>query len=242
MNIESSFSKSKVLLKMPAVIVAVCSILWFDALSQGTQTFESQENEDKARQEKNEKIVAKMKDLPDPKPIEPEPSRNTGEEMPQYILARAAVFSMRDRDTGPFLLEQDPNAKPVEKRVTKRRVTRRAALPPTPLAEVVKLIRVTTIMPSEKKFLVGIRSFSESDEFPIEYQGKTIQVKVVSVTARKIVFRDLGKGEEATLETEMLPPGMVAGGDSLKPPGMVSPDLTLPLQLGSGDRLVNPNN
>lgn len=191
---------------------------------------------------KNEAILAKMKDLPEPSPVVPNPSRYAGEDLEQYIIKRAAVFSMRNREMDPFLLGQDPNAKPIEKKIATNTLGRGAALPPTPLAEIINLIRVTTIMPRERKFLVGVREFKESDEFPLEYQGKTMRVKVVKVTARKIVFRDLAKGEEAVLETRILPPGMVAGDDKLQPPGMISPDSNQPLQIGLGEGLVNPNN
>lgn len=173
-------------------------------------------------------------EAPAPEPVDATPSRYAGEDIASYTLARKAVFSMNDRETDPFGLHQDPNVKPIVKKAPSQLpIRRQAALPPTPLEDIVKLIRVTTIMPSEKKFLVGIREFSESDEFPLIFQGKKMQMKVIEVSAAKIVFRNLENGESATLSTGMLPPGMVAGAESIRPAGLVSPVDQLPLNLGS---------
>lgn len=168
-------------------------------------------------------------------PVDDTPSRFAGRDLETYTASRAATFSMRNRVTDPFGLNQDPDVKPVVKKATPTSPARRqAALPPTPLSDIVGLIRVTTIIPGEKKFLVGMRSFSESDEFTLIFQGKKMNMKVVEVSARSILFRNLENGETATVQTKMLPPGMIAGGDKLQPPGMVSPLEDIPLELGSG--------
>lgn len=168
-------------------------------------------------------------------PVDDTPSRFAGRDLAGYTASRAAVFSMRNRVTDPFGLHQDPDVKPVVKMATPTSPTRRqAALPPTPLSEIVKLIRVTTIMPGERKFLVGMRSFSESDEFSLIFQGKKMNMKVVKVSAANILFRNLENGETASLQTKILPPGMVAGSDEIRPPGMVSPLDDVPLELGTG--------
>ncbi|MFK7851105.1 MAG: hypothetical protein AB8D78_09020 [Akkermansiaceae bacterium] len=224
-----------------SLIVAVGFTLFGQVSAQSGDFYDSEDS--KEAREKNQAAVKKMLDLPDPKPIEPDPSRFTGKKIEPYVLERAAVFSMRNRAEDPFMLTQDTTVKPQEKKIAPRKPrNRRAALPPTPLAEIVSLIRVTTIMPSEKKFLVGMRSFKESDEFSLKYKGKTMQMKVMEVTARKIIFQDLAKKESATLEMKMLPPGMIAGGDKIQPPGLVSQDSTLPLLLGGGDTTFIPNN
>lgn len=182
------------------------------------------------------------KNVPAPKPVDELPSRFAGKDIGAYALARAAVFSMSQRETDPFGLNQDPSVKPVVKRVSNQLPQKRlAALPPTPLADIVRLIRVTTIMPREKKFLVGVREFSEFDEFPLVYQSKRIRMKITEVSATRIVFTNLDNGETATLETGMLPPGMVVGKEALQPAGMVSPVDDLPLDLGSPNAEL-PNN
>lgn len=200
------------------------------AMSQSADIFKKKmptnETEENASSEKNP--------VP-PEPVDNLPSRFAGSDLEPYVAARAAIFSMRNRATDPFGLFQDPNIKPVIRQIAAGLPSKRkAALPPTPLADIVKLIRVTTVMPGEKKFLVGVRSFEEGDEFPLSFQGKIIEIKVIEVTPNRILFRDLEKGEEAALETEMLPPGMlIAGSKAMTPPGMVSPVENVPLQLES---------
>ncbi|MBC7979086.1 MAG: hypothetical protein H7Y36_00815 [Armatimonadetes bacterium] len=205
--------------------------------SQSADIFEPENASSKHGDEKKQE-----KDEPEPGPVNSEPSRFAGQDIDPYIAARAAVFSMRDRDTDPFGLSQDPDAKPVvRKLVSNMPGKRQAALPPVPLAEIVKLIHVTTVMPSEKKFLVGTRAFSKSDEFPLIFQGKTLRMKVIEVSSKRIGFRNLDTGETAAIEMGMLPPGMMAGDDQLRPPGMVTPLENMPLTLESG-QAINPNN
>lgn len=171
---------------------------------------------------------------PEPDPVDSRPSRSAGADIVPYTASRNAVFAMRNRPTDPFGLSQDPNARPIPKKIVPGLpVRRQTALPPTPLAEIVKLIRVTTIMPGEKKFLVGVRSFAESDEFSLMFSGKRMRMKIVEVSARSIMFRNLDNGETAALQTGMLPPGMVPGGDRMQPPGLVSSLENAPLELDS---------
>jgi len=164
--------------------------------------------------------------------VELKPSRFAGELVEAYTLARAAAFAMAGRTTDPFGLLQDPSVKPPN-RTPEGSIIRRETLPPVPLEEIIKLIRVTTIMPAEKKFLVGTRVFRESDEFPISFQGKRMRMKVVQVSSSKIVFKNLQNGETAILSTGILPPGMVPGNEAIQPAGLVSPAEDLPLDLDS---------
>ncbi len=142
---------------------------------------------------------------------------------------------MKTRATDPFGLYQDPEAQRVVKQqaVADQPSKRQAAIPPTPLSEIIKFIRITTVMPSLKSFLVGTRSFTEGEEFPLVYQGKSMKMKVMTVSSKKILFRNLDNSEEAVLEMDMLPPGMIAGSDKIKPAGMASPADNLPLNLGA---------
>lgn len=217
------------------ISMAASSGLVFFSLCGGLMAQSANVFEPKVASENTESVPGSKKDVPPPGPVDSQPSRFAGQDIEPYVAARAAVFSMRNRSTGPFGLFQDPNMKPEIKRTPSRLpIKRQAALPPTPLEDIVKLIRVTTIMPGEKEFLVGVRKFKEGDEFTLEFQGKAMKIKIVEVTAKQILFRDLQKGEEAALKTGMLPPGMlVAGGEEMRPPGMVSSADNVPLQLGS---------
>lgn len=182
------------------------------------------------------------KKVPAPVPVDNTPSRFAGKDTSAYTLARAAVFSMAKREVDPFGLHQDPSMKPAPKKVFDRLPEKRlAALPPTPLSEIVKLIRVSTIMPGEKKFLVGVRTFSEGDDFSLLFQGKRMRMEVTEVSAARIVFTNLENSDKASLETGILPSGMIAGKGTIKPAGMVSPVDDLPLDLGSPNADL-PNN
>ncbi len=220
------FASIPVVAKGGLLLFGMCGLLF----AQSADIFEPKPPSTEAEQ-----AAGSKKDLPPPGPVDSQPSRFAGKDIEPYVAARAAVFSMRNRPTDPFGLYQDPNIKPVVKQVAASLPSKRqAALPPTPLADVVKLIRVTTIMPGEKKFLIGPRTFKEGDEFPLVFRGKTMKMKVITVTANRILFRDLGKNEDAALETGILPPGMVPGGTDMTPPGMVSPEENAPLRLESG--------
>lgn len=186
-------------------------------------------------------IGAVQEQLPEAAPVDTQPSRFAGEDIEAYIRARAAIFSMRNRETDPFGLNQDPNVKPVVNRIIGNRPSRQPALPPTPLTEIVRQINVTTIIPGENKFLVGVRAFSTNHEFSVRYNGKTLQLKVMEVTAQKITFKNMETGETGVLTTEVLPPGMSAGGKNIRPPGVISNSDNVPLDLGSGGA-INPEN
>ena len=168
-------------------------------------------------------------------PSDTTPSRFASKDIEGYVSVRAAAFSMLSREKDPFGVNQDPDIKPVVPKVIASAPTQGGlAVPATPLADIVKLIRVTTIMPGERTFLVGSRSFRENDDFSIVFQGKTLTIKVVEVTPNRILFRDIAKGEEAALVTGILPPGMIInGGEEMRPPGIVAPVKNIPLQLDS---------
>lgn len=221
-----------------SALLALGSVLLFGAPKLAAQSAEAFHKEQPAGESSSS---APDKESSEAAAVDTLPSRFAGDEIEPYIAARKAVFSMRNRATDPFGLYQDPNAKPVIQQLASKLPTKRqAALPPTPLVDIVSMIRVTTIMPREKKFLVGIRSFSEGEEFPLVFQGKTLRMKILEVTGRRILFRNLESGEDAALETNILPPGMVPGSDGLRPPGMVVPTENLPLNLGA-ERDSDPN-
>ena len=64
-----------------------------------------------------------------------------------------------------------------------------------------------------------------------------MNMKVVEVSSRSILFQNLDNGDKASLETEMLPPGMMAGGDKMQPPGLISPLDNVALEVGTSNSL-----
>ncbi|HEY8961909.1 MAG TPA: hypothetical protein VIM57_06855 [Luteolibacter sp.] len=160
------------------------------------------------------------------------PSRYVETDADAYISNLLSRFAMSKRATDPFGQLQDPTAKPVENNVVKTSVNR--TLPSTaakPLSEVVKQLKVTTVMPAEGKFLVGTRSIAKGDSFPLVSQGKRYQVEVVEVNSQHILFRDSETNEKGELRLDVMPQGMSRGIRGVLAPGMQPANADAPLEL-----------
>ena len=163
------------------------------------------------------------------------PSRLIGpEESAEYLKAVSAILSIRSRTTDPFGQPQDPSAKPVIKPTlsTNRRPTQTQV---TPFTEIVRLIKVTTVMPGEQRFLIGNRSIKQGDRIPLSYRGKSITAEVTSVSSKRIQFRHVESGETADLSLNMLPPGMKPGNDGIQAPGLTPNSPNAPIDLDGGN-------
>ena len=168
------------------------------------------------------------------------PSRYVEEtDLATYVASRSTVFSMRDRATDPFGRLQDPDAKPVIKIAAAKSSHRASAVQTTPFSDIVRLIKVTTVMPKEKRFLVGNRAIKEGDSIPLAFRGKNIRVAVSSVTSRQIEFRNLENGETASLKFNGPPSGMTPGTSGITAPGMVPDRPNSPLELDPGVSLTD---
>ena len=164
------------------------------------------------------------------------PSRYIAEEnVASYVTALAAKFSMRGRATDPFGQLQDPEAKRIIKTPVTKTSHRAAPVQATPFAEIVRIIKVTTIMPKEQRFLIGTRVIQQGDHIPLNYHGKSLRVEVAAVTSHQIEFRNLDNNETATLKLDLLPAGMTPGTRLFTAPGMVPdrPDSPIDLDAGS---------
>ena len=223
--------------RFPSLKILLCSALGMgSAYSQGAVALSEEgiptEQTVEAEKPEAEDALAKLETPTEP--IDAMGSRFAGSDIEAYIAVRAAKFSMNDREVDPFGLNQDPNRKPERKLIPSRLPARRtAALPPTPLRDIVNRIPVTTIMPSDKKFLVRSRTFTEGDEFPLIYQGKRLSMKITKVTGHQIHFRNQQNGETAVYKMQMLPPGMTSGSERSRPPGMVQDGRNAPLDLSN---------
>lgn len=160
------------------------------------------------------------------------PSRSVEpDQLKAYVNSVSAVFSMRNRIADPFGLVQDPDAKPVIKpklATTKRRYEPVKA---TPFSDIVKLIKVTTVMPGERSFLIGNRQINQGDQLPITFRGRNIRIEVAAVGSERITFRNLEDDETASLALNLLPAGMSAGADGINAPGMVPENSDTPINL-----------
>ncbi len=184
-----------------------------------------------AVEEKATKPVAK-----EAGPVSATPSRYVGPaEMESYVASLSTVFLIRGRERDPFGQAQDPDAKPIIKASTPLAVRRAAPIQATPFADIVRLIVVTTIMPGEKRFLIGTRSIKKGDQLALNFRSKPIRVQITEVTSREIGFRNLDTGEIASRKLDMLPTGMTPGSRGIAAPGMVPDRPNAPIELEPGD-------
>jgi len=167
-------------------------------------------------------------------PSPPQSSRYAGQDTTSYTSAIGTLFTIAKRVTDPFCQPQDPNAKPIV-RPSMKKITRRAisAEPAKQLSHIVAQIPITTIMPREKRFLVGSRSISEGEHLTLNHQNKLIHTKVTEVTSGRVVFTNTETGEEAFRTLSLLPAGMTPGQNQITPAGMLRDQANTPLEIGS---------
>ena len=173
----------------------------------------------------------KEKPKVEPGPVNTAPSRYVGTDLEAYVVSFAAVFPMSKRETDPFGRMQDPDAKPPVIKPVMTKTEQRVPEAITPFADLISRIEVTTIMPGDKRILVGNRSISENDELPLHYRGRQIKALVAEVSSRRIVFKNVESGETGVRELNLLPVGMTPGNKQIMAPGMVPLDSNAPLNL-----------
>jgi len=156
------------------------------------------------------------------------------EELPAYLNAMGAILSIRNRNTDPFGQYQDPSAKPVVKAPTTAKVKRVTTVQATPFSDIVRRIKVNTVMPAEKSFLIGTRTVKQGDELPLSFRGRQIKAQVSAVSSSAIEFRNSESGETASIKLNMLPAGMTPGSSAITAPGMISDSPDAPLNLDNG--------
>lgn len=164
------------------------------------------------------------------------PSRQiSSAELGAYVESVSLVFLSKKRAFDPFGQPQDPDAKPVTKKIADGAPKRIMPTLATPFPEIVEKIVVTTIIPREKCFLVGTQSFKQGDQVPLVFRGKKIRAQVIEVTSRQIVFLNLDSGESATRKLDLLPAGMTSGQQKDPAPGMTQDHSAIPIELESTD-------
>lgn len=181
------------------------------------------------------KAVAQKPEKPSPSPSAT-PSRYVQEEdVEAHVNTLSSIFSIRNRATDPFGQYQDPDAKPIVKASPNKPKSRVTQVQAFPFSDIIRLIKVTTIMPGEKRFLVGTRSIKEGDSIPLSFRGRSYKVVVAGVSSRSIEFRNSESGEVAALTLNLLPVGMTPGNGKITAPGMVPENAGAPLELDSHD-------
>ena len=160
-----------------------------------------------------------------------QPSRYVSQDPSSYIAKLASRFAIRTRATDPFGQLQDPAAKPVRPLATKTATQQPASA--KPFSDIVSRIRVTTVMPAERRFLIGTRSIRQGDSLPLQTNGMRYQIQVMEVSSRKIVFKNVENGETGELALDVLPPGMSRGAQGVLAPGMQAARPDAPIEIDS---------
>ena len=167
------------------------------------------------------------------------PSRFVGPaELDAYVDSLASALSIRTRATDPFGQPQDPSVKPILKNPIAKSTQRAPQLQATPFSDIVRLLVVNTILPGQKRFLVGTRSFAQGEQIPLTYRGRQIKVQVMEVTSQRILFRNVETNETTALKMSLLPPGVTHGNHGATPPGMVADRPNAPIELEPTDPTV----
>ena len=162
-----------------------------------------------------------------------QPSRYAGEDPDAYAAELAKRLAIANRESDPFCQPQDPDAKPVTKIVSAKTPRRTTKEPQAPLSDIVSQIKVTTIMPKDKRFFVNDRSFGVGDKIPLKYNNKSIRTQITEVSSSPIVFRNIESGEIGILKLNLLPAGMTRGTKGITAPGMTPADPDAPLEIDS---------
>ncbi|MBK1882600.1 hypothetical protein JIN85_09245 [Luteolibacter pohnpeiensis] len=156
-----------------------------------------------------------------------EPSRYAGADPTDYIKTMEAKLAAPSRKTDPFGLLQDPDAKPAGP----AQPIDVPKVPSIPLENIVGRMQINTIMPAEHQFLIGSRVISQGDMLPVSFNGAVVQIEIVEVNSRRILFRNPQNKDTYARELDLLPPGMTRSSGNDAPPGMVPDSAGTPLQL-----------
>jgi hypothetical protein len=187
------------------------------------------------------KPLAGSKDAAKPAPLKPgtldlTPSRLIGPgEIASYLNSISSNLLIKKRKRDPFGMFQDLAAAPVAKTTSLMGANPIPVIRTTPFRDIVRLIKVTTVMPREKKFLLGSRSFGQGDMIPLKYKGKALRVQITEVGSQQISFRNLDTGETASLGSDREPAGMTRGDQGASIPGLTPNQPNAPIDLDAGD-------
>lgn len=221
---------------LAAVLTAMAVAFVLPAHGQSATNFDTKVITPKAKTAKKDKTTPTP--ASEAGPVNLTPSRFVGEaDLEPYVAALSATFSMKDRATDPFGQLQDPEAKRIIKTSVAKKSQRPQQMQVTPFSDIIRLIKVTTIMPGERRFLVGTRSFKEGGIIPLAFRSKIINVEVMAVSSRQISLRNQETGETAALPINLLPVGMTPGNGKITAPGMTPDNPNAPIDLENGTPL-----
>ncbi|MFT4176442.1 MAG: hypothetical protein QM627_07265 [Luteolibacter sp.] len=149
---------------------------------------------------------------------EARPSRYEGGNFDAYLAEIGAKLAMKSRPVDPFGAIQDPEAKAALEAASP--IASKAAAPALTLSQIIERLEINTIMPRERRFLIGSRTIKQGDRLPLSIHGKILNVTVTEVTSGGITFQNPATGETARKNLSTLPAGMTPGSASSGVPGM----------------------
>jgi hypothetical protein len=182
---------------------------------------------------------AEGSDQPDPNAWTKTPTRYLGKSKKHFVEAMRARLAISGRRTGPFGLPQDPTDEPQTPLLTPRKIVKKEA---RPFTEIVGAIPVSTINIDEKSFFVADRKFVIGQQFPIETRQESVKVRIDKVASTRIGFTNMKTGEYAEKRLDLLPAGVLPGGQAIAVPGVTAENnlRTAPLQLDLSGPVPRP--
>lgn len=151
-------------------------------------------------------------------------------EIAEYLATLIPILPMTTRERDPFGSVQDPDAVPKVPVIAMPEMPDMPAMT-TPFEDVVRLINVSTVMPGDRRFLIGDRQFGVGDVITINFRGQPLRAKVEEVSSRRIRFLNMESGAVADRTLELLPAGMSSGGSRPSIPGLIPTGPNVPIDM-----------
>lgn len=137
--------------------------------------------------------------------FEPSDAKFMGEdERLAWLNEMRSTLPIVKRKKGPFGFIQDTSAVAVVKKVVPQRSDA--------FLNVIKEIKVTALLPSDDKFVIGSREFLEGQALEIIREKRQFNVQIVSVSIDSILFKNMDTGEVVKKNMITLPNGMTRNG------------------------------
>lgn len=155
------------------------------------------------------------------------PSRFVGDNQDAYIESLSSTFAISNRKIDPFGRHQDPNYKPPKPEVIKPDPKTGVPVRKTPFSDYIAKLQIIGVMQAQQKFMInGGRAFTLNQVIPLKISdSKVMRVRVESIAANRVTFRNLETDEVAHKDFGLRPDGLEPDtgisrpGDGITPTG-----------------------
>ncbi|BDS08498.1 hypothetical protein NT6N_35380 [Oceaniferula spumae] len=117
----------------------------------------------------------------------------------KWLAEMRTKLPIARRVTGPFGFSQTPGV------VVKRKETPKRS---DAFLKAIGKLQITAVMPSDDKFAIGSREFTEGEVLPMEFNGTVLNVEIVAVRINSILFKNTDTGELVKKAMNELPAGL----------------------------------